>query len=272
MIATELAQRGFQVFPCDRNKVPLVPWKDAATTDVAQIAEWRSRWPSAMIGLPTGADNGIFVLDLDVDKETGGKVGEASLASLGFESLLSGDLVRTPSGGCHIYFQHFDGARNSVSQIGASIDTRGDGGYVVAPGSTSGTGQYVGYIPASFPTFPLSLRARLLQRAKPQMDGQSNERITTPGEVQVLLNHIDPDEGYEVWVSVLMALHARFDGSVEGLAIADQWSSRGGKYRRGEVQAKWRSFKRSGVTWATIPALARERGANLADIARRHYP
>lgn len=74
---------------------------------------------------------------------------------------------------------------------------------------------------------------------------------------------------YGDWVAVLMALHDRFNGSDEGFALADRWSATSAKYRKGEVAAKWRSFKRNGVSWATIPALARQNGADLSDIARR---
>ncbi len=83
------------------------------------------------------------------------------------------------------------------------------------------------------------------------------------------MTHIPADASYDDWVSVLMALHDRFGGSDEGLSIADQWSAAGSKYRNGEVAAKWRGFKRSGISWATVPALARQNGADLSDIARR---
>ena len=64
-----------------------------------------------------------------------------------------------------------------------------------------------------------------------------------------------------------MALH---DAGDHMLPLAVEWSSRGNKFRQGEVEHKWRGFTRgSGVGWATIPAMARDNGANLAEIARK---
>ena len=59
-------------------------------------------------------------------------------------------------------------------------------------------------------------------------------------------------------------------GGEDGLALADAWSAAGGKYVPGEVAAKWRSFRSSGVTFASLPAIARQHGADLAIISRKH--
>src|SRR5690606_18016572 len=73
--ALEFAAAGWPVFPCSPNdKRPLVGESapgagDAglyrATTDPAQIRSWWGQWPQAMIGVPTGAPIGAFVIDLD---------------------------------------------------------------------------------------------------------------------------------------------------------------------------------------------------------------
>ena len=76
--ALDLASSGFAVFPCKpRGKEPLTlhGFKDA-TRDEAQIRRWWTRWPNANIGLPTGEENGIVVIDVDGDK------GETRLALL----------------------------------------------------------------------------------------------------------------------------------------------------------------------------------------------
>lgn len=70
---------------------------------------------------------------------------------------------------------------------------------------------------------------------------------------------------------MLIGLHDHFGGSETGLDIADRWSAQGAKYRPGEPGAKWNSFKAGGGKgWGTVCELARQNGANLADIARRH--
>lgn len=261
----------FHIFPVGPDKAPLVSgWQSKATRDGFTIAQWEAHGAVAW-GIPCGESNGLFVIDLDVDKETGEAVGEASLKALPrYAGLLDHANVYTPSGGRHIYCQHFNGGRNTTSKIGPKIDTRGQGGYVVAPGSWTEGGSYLGFFPDDLPTVPMGLRAKLLQAPPAPPPSRTFDRITPTGEVEELLSHLPADLTYSDWVSVLMALHDRYNGSDEGLALADAWSATGAKYRKGEVAAKWGSFKRSGVSWATIPALARQHGADLSAIARGH--
>ena len=80
------------VFPCkefiDRkngkiSKAPYIPrgFKNA-TRDIEQIRQWWSKWPHALVGIPTGIETNLFVIDIDNDGE---KNGEASFASLGLD-------------------------------------------------------------------------------------------------------------------------------------------------------------------------------------------
>lgn len=58
-----------------------------------------------------------------------------------------------------------------------------------------------------------------------------------------LLNLIDPDLGYDVWLRVLAAIFNHTKGTEYGLEIAIDWSSKGKKYKgEKEIEAKWRSF------------------------------
>lgn len=85
-----------------------------------------------------------------------------------------------------------------------------------------------------------------------------------------LLEHLDPDEGYEDWLHVLMAIYHATDGSDEGLDLADQWSSGGQKYQgRAELEAKWRSFSSGAphpITIASLIALVRSSGGDIQEI------
>src|SRR5262249_16982617 len=86
----------------------------------------------ANIGIATGKRSGIFVVDIDGEK------GEESLIDLltSFGALPETYEVETAKGR-HFYFIQPTGlhSKNSVSDMGAHIDVRGDGGYVVAPPS-----------------------------------------------------------------------------------------------------------------------------------------
>lgn len=85
------------------------------------------------IGVATGEGSGIVVLD--VDPRHGG---DESLSALARQHGPLPHTVQclTGGGGVHIYFRYPGPVKNSASLLGAGLDIRGDGGYVVAPPST----------------------------------------------------------------------------------------------------------------------------------------
>lgn len=142
-VAKNWAQMGLPVFPCGFDKKPLTPhgFKDA-TADLDAVTKFWRRNPKALVGIPTGAVSGLFVVDLDTDPETGEAIGEASLAALGLSYLIGTvPTVATPSGGRHLYFRDCD-LGNTTNKLGPKIDTRGNGGYIIAPGSVTPAGSY----------------------------------------------------------------------------------------------------------------------------------
>lgn len=132
---------GFAVFPCHlRRKEPLTAHgcKDA-TKDLQAI---RRRWesnPAANVSIATGSVSGVFVLDVDYRHG-----GDETLAALEaeHEKLPGTPTVLTPGGGQHRYFRLLQGVeiRNSVGALGAGLDVRGEGGYVLAPPSVHPNG------------------------------------------------------------------------------------------------------------------------------------
>lgn len=112
-------------------KHPLTPsgLKDASS-DPLVLAAWWKEWPAANVGVVTGAASGIVVVD--VDARDGGM---ESLATLCDQNGQLPETVecRTGGGGLHLFFRHpGTSVRNSAGKLGAGIDVRGDGGYVVA--------------------------------------------------------------------------------------------------------------------------------------------
>ena len=270
--ALDLAAAGIPAFPCGQDKRPLLrDWQLLATTDEPQLRAWWSEWPAAMVGVPTGETSGIFVLDVDVDRDTGERVGEASLAALGFRRLLDGPGVTTPSGGRHLYFRD-PGPEFTISagRLGFKLDTRGSGGFAIGPGSLNGAGCYAasdGFRWHDLPEVPSALLEALRKQPKPARSAAFDE--AGPAEVGEALTYVDPDLGYGDWVSVLMAVHDQFGDA--GLQIADTWSARGAKYQPGEVARKWASFTSGGgASIATVFALARTHGCDLGALARKH--
>jgi hypothetical protein len=135
--ALAAAAKGFRVFPVRQNgKVPLVEdWPNRATTDPDVIRKW---WTDALgepanhnVGIAVG--NGTGVLDFDIK---GAKRGMASFQEMRLKGLPESLTVTTPSGGFHVYLKTKVPFPNKVEKLAEGVDTRGDGGYVLAPGST----------------------------------------------------------------------------------------------------------------------------------------
>lgn len=144
-----------------------------ATTDPDLVtAAWTAQ--PYNIGIATGPSR-LLVVDLDVRKaeeQEGTPDGVESLLALcerAGQTLPATYQVRTPSGGQHLYFTQPAGTRlhSTAGRLGHHIDTRGWGGYVVAPGSTTPHGTYT--VTGASPVAPLPawLADQLSERPKP---------------------------------------------------------------------------------------------------------
>ena len=134
--ALQLAQRGWRVLPL-AGKVPLQEgWPELATTDPAAITQWWSNEPRANVGIATGKQSNLFVLDIDVLK--GGPESRRALEAK-YGPLPETVEVLTGRGGgsAHLYFLYPVGRLigNSASVLGPGLDIKTDGGQVVAPPS-----------------------------------------------------------------------------------------------------------------------------------------
>lgn len=109
-----------------------------ASNDLNQVREWFSNNPYNL-GLATGWDSSIFVLDRD-DRDGG----DASLAALEMQhGKLPQTLTQFTGGGVHYVFQmppQLD-IKNSAGKIAPGIDVRANGGYVVAAPSRHENGK-----------------------------------------------------------------------------------------------------------------------------------
>jgi hypothetical protein len=131
---------GYCVFPSNQQKKPCV--KDPfgkATNEQEGIQLLFKNFPKAMTAIPTGPINGVTVVDLDVK---GGVNGIESLRGL-IDDLPPTMVVRTPSGGMHLYFRTgSEAVPSSVGKLGPGIDIRGSGSNAISFGSTAETGMY----------------------------------------------------------------------------------------------------------------------------------
>jgi hypothetical protein len=100
-----------------------------ASLDEATILRWWKRWPRAGIGMRTGAQAGVVVLDAD-DYKGGGE----TLADREREhgKLPDGPISLTGGAGRHLFFKH-PGVPVRSKSIGEGLDVKADGGYIVLP-------------------------------------------------------------------------------------------------------------------------------------------
>lgn len=137
---------GRAVFPLKpHDKVPMTAHGclDASQSH-EHVATWWTRWPDANLGIATGATSGVLVVDVD------GAEGEAALSQ--YAPLPATVEARTGKGR-HLSFALPDGVRlgNTARRLGPQVDTRGDGGYVVAPPSIHPNGHAYRWAPGRSP-------------------------------------------------------------------------------------------------------------------------
>lgn len=133
--AMRYAAQGFHVFPLSPNsKVPTPGSKGVldATTYPGLLAEMSKQFPDGNIGIATGAQSKITVVD--VDPLHHGFETERGFRKEG-KCWPNTPVSRTRSGGRHLFFAYHPGLTTGTNRIGQGIDIRNDGGYVVAPPS-----------------------------------------------------------------------------------------------------------------------------------------
>lgn len=179
-LALSLAARGWAVFPVGKNKRPIIgEWTTRATTDEARLRDLFAGYPSCAVGIACGRASGLFVVDVDGN-------GEHPIHDRLDPTLVVG----TPSGGFHYYYAMPDDVvdddvlRNTQKAEAClgypDVDTRGIGGYVVAPGSVTAGGTYEilsDVPPAPIPTWIVdAMRAYKRAKAAPQVQ----QRVSLP--------------------------------------------------------------------------------------------
>lgn len=128
----ELRDLGFNLIPVRvGEKIPAIQWARFQTerASLEEIEKWQRDGHNA--GIVTGAVSGIVVLDCDTPEAV------ARAKELGIPAATIS--VRTAKG-CHFYFRHPDFIVPNKASLLPGMDIRGDGGFVVAPGSVHPSG------------------------------------------------------------------------------------------------------------------------------------
>ncbi len=190
--ALEYASRGWRVIPIPaglRFPQGFSEWQKDATTSLPQIQKWWGQdYPGYGVGIVTGVQSNLFVVDVDVKE---GKQGAESVAALEatFGPFPDTYEVITGSGGRHLYFtmpagQVITNANTALRAQWPDIDIRGEGGFVVAPPSSNNYGSYEVEVaspdhPAEAPQWLLGLLAEPEPQRPPMPSPQA--LLSDPG-------------------------------------------------------------------------------------------
>lgn len=187
--AVKYAMDGWAVFPLRPNtKVPLTQngFKDA-THDVEQVRQWWSQFPEANVGVVTGRESSLVVVDID---RKNGIDGAIAAAELDLPKTLT---VRTPSGGFHAIFSLPSGVL-VPRRVGVrpGLDILGEGGYFVAPGSIVNGAFYeivrnVPIAPCPESVVSLAQRAKVRDDGKVEIDASPSARVGEGGRNEYLM-------------------------------------------------------------------------------------
>lgn len=212
---------------------------------------------------------GIFVID--VDARNGGLESYAQLCkdlSIDFEKE-SGFVVETGSadGSIHIYFKSPVPPKALMQTVDKykGIDFKSSG-FVVGSGSKHKSGSFYevkkGY-PQDLTPMPqvlIDLLEKKTQYRATDLDGTAVDIEVE--ELRNVVSHINSGSDYFDWLNVGMAIHDTTQGSMQGLAIWDEWSSKFEGYEEGSTAKKWSGFGKgqSLVSLGTLIHLAKQGG------------
>jgi KaiC/GvpD/RAD55 family RecA-like ATPase len=142
---------------------------NAATTDLDQVSLWWDKNPKANVGLRTGAISNVTVIDYDSmeafdewNKRSEGKAGATFL-------------VKTPKG-IHAYHKYSSSLKQTAKVGGEQVDSRNDGGYVVAPGSVVDGKEYAAINKLGMEPIPEYVHARFAGAKKVSSDKAGSDR------------------------------------------------------------------------------------------------
>lgn len=255
--ALQYLARGWSVVPMRGKKTPLIRW--APYTErlptVDEVTSWWTQWPDAWIGVALGPVSNLVRIDAD------GVEAISQLAQLG-ELPPTAEFV-TPSGGRGWLYECPPGhTRSTVPWTGQNaheeVRLQSLGAYTVlppSPGYSWINGQEINRAPTWVWDQAVKMELTRLER-------EIVATVVQPADHLVLeaLGHLAPSrvDARDTWIRVGMALHSAGD---EMLPHWIEWSRKSAKFKEGECEAYWDTFRRTGnITTRTILYWAREDG------------
>lgn len=191
--ALAYSRRGWHVFPthdvaggvCSCGNECASPGKhprtahgvNDSTVDEATIALWWSQWPTANVAIDCGRSD-LTVVDVDVKNGAEGKATLKWVLERHAAAFQEAEFVGSPTGGFHYYFA--GASKTGAGTLGPGIDTRGHGGYVLAPPSRtfSRYDEHKRPVPGSQAAYELLRRAPIIPALPPELISPQPQSFT----------------------------------------------------------------------------------------------
>ena len=228
--------RSAATFPCNADKSPI---SQRGFKDAMRGVEWRK---APLVGFPTGAVNGLDVLDIDGD--AGRQWYDANYDAI------PATRAHATRRGMHLLFRRAPGLRCTESKIAEGVDVRAEGGYVIW---WPREGLPIEDAPISEWPDWLREEARAAHRSKG--DRHSNLSVGVlgmEGVVEGILGELDPAQfrDHDHWLKLMMSCHA---AGIDRETFI-RWSTADPEYSGdGEIiRRRWDSLRADGGVSAAI--------------------
>ncbi len=218
-IAQDLLSRGWNVLPAwPKSKKPaLQSWERFQTDRVKEegLLSWLSRNTQANLIIVTGKISGLAVIDID------SKDWAAVMEKL---NLPMTTIVRSAHG-IHLYYKHPGVHVKTCRGIIPGVDIRGDGGYVIAPGSTHETGALYEMLTdvKDMPMFPANI-LEMLKDDAPKGDWVEASNEQASWVTQLLENGTPKGSRHDSLVRLCCYLFGKSMPSDIVRSILDGWN------------------------------------------------
>ena len=221
-----------------------------ASNEWPQVDEWHARYPLANWGMRTGSldTGGSGLVVIDIDRKSGGFSTWDMLRNEHAEPIET-VTVSTGNNGQHLIFKYPAGdhaIKSGTNVLGAGVDVRANGGYIVIPPSVTTKPYAFEHTPADYPIaeLPAWILTRIATEKKPveiarvEVNDEHADDLAIASRALNALSKSRADD-YDQWLEVGMSLkklgHA-------GLMLWDNFSKQSPKYEPGACAQKWETI------------------------------
>ncbi len=279
-MAVSWFEAGHHVIPIIKGtKVPAVkrdPFLEGQSKETI-VQHW-DRYPDNDLAIILSED--IIILDADSEKSL------QALDSIEFAHGITSNLIVTTKRGEHRYYRLKPGVYAPSSTHDSEkhperIDVLGAKRQVIVPPSTDKSFKNSGIknpddlvcVDQAFVDSVFLINSQEAPRRPAPQEASPSERQhhdVPISKLETLLEHLDPDCGYEDWTRICMAIYHETTGSDEGFDLFDQWSSESDKYPGiSTIKSKWQSMRENvenPITIGTLINMAKDQGVDICNI------